>query len=214
MKIKIAIFLSSLYSASAVHADNFYAVGAIGQSQFKGSRDAADHVLAANAGQTVDGAAGVPSSIDNVDTGYKLQFGYSINPSLAIEGGYVNLGEQTYRVNFSTGEGRTRVDDRGWNIDAVGIVPVTEAFSVFGKLGVIDAKTNYHLSGDDAGGAIVDNREKYKWSPNFGVGASYAINDAVGLRLELERFADLGKQSTTGEQNVDLLSLGATYHFQ
>jgi hypothetical protein len=31
--------------------------------------------------------------------------------------------------------------------------------------------------------------------------------------LELERFADLGKNDTTGEQNVDLVSLGVSYRF-
>jgi OOP family OmpA-OmpF porin len=213
MKLKIAIFLSSLYTASTAHADNFYVLGSVGQSEFKDSRHAADNALAGSAGLTIDGAAGLPSNFDNTDTGYKLQLGYSINSNLAVEGGYVNLGEQNYRVNFTTGEGRARVDDRGWNLDAVGILPVDGAFSVFGKVGVIDAKVNYHLAGEDAGGAIVDSREKYKWSPNFGVGAAYAINDAAAVRLELERFADLGKQSTTGEQNVDLASLGISYRF-
>lgn len=213
MKLKIALILSSLYAATGVHADDFYVVGSVGQSQYKDSGNAADHALAGSAGLTADGAAGVPSNFDNTDTGYKLQLGYSINPNFAIEGGYVNLGETNYRAAFSTGEGRARVEDSGWNVDAVGILPVSNTVSVFGKVGAIDAKSNYRLLGQDVNGGIADSHETYKWSPTFGVGANYAVNDTVGVRLELERFADLGKQSTTGEQNVDLASLGISYRF-
>lgn len=213
MKLKIAIILSSLYATTGVHADDFYVVGSVGQSEFKDDRHSANHALTGSAGLTVDGAAGIPSNFDNTDTGYKLQLGYSINPNFAVEGGYVNLGERNYRATFSTGQASARVDERGWNLDAVGILPVNDALSVFGKVGAIDAKVNYHLSGEDGGGDIADSREAYKWSPTFGVGANYAINDAVGVRLELERFADLGKASTTGEQNVDLASVGISYRF-
>ncbi|MDB6060664.1 MAG: ompA-like transrane domain protein [Verrucomicrobiaceae bacterium] len=213
MKIKFAIFLSSLYAATGVHANNFYTVGAVGQSHFKNAKSAADDALETDSGLTADGAAGVPGNFDNNDTGYKLQLGYAFNPNFAVEGGYVNLGEQNYRVDFSTGEGNAHVDGRGWNIDALGIIPVNGEFSVFGKIGAIDAKVNYHLSGEDADGAISDSREKYKWAPNYGVGASYAMNDETAVRLELERFADIGKKSTTGEQNVDLVSVGVSYSF-
>lgn len=213
MKIKHAFFISSIYAASTVHADGFYALGAVGQSRYNSSHDAADHALAADADLTADGTAGVPSRFDNLDTGYKAQIGYSFNQNFSVEGGYVDLGKQHYDVDFSSGTGRGSFGASGWNIDAVGTVPVAGALSVFGKAGVIDAKTKYHLDGTDAGGDIVDNRENYKWSPNFGIGASYAVANNTDVRFEVERFADIGKKNTTGEQNVDLVSLGAAYHF-
>lgn len=213
MKIKFVIFISSLYAASAGHADGFYAVGAVGQSRFDSGHGAANRSLEGDANLTADGIPGTPTRFDNLDTGYKAQLGYAFNPNFAVEGGYVDLGKQHYDVGFSTGEGRGSFAASGWNIDAVGTVPVVGALSVFGKVGVIDAKVKSHLEGADAGGGIVDNHERHTLSPNIGIGASYAVADNASVRMEVERFADVGKEYSTGQQNVDLLSLGLAYRF-
>src|SRR5574343_238518 len=42
------------------------------------------------------GSAGPGQSIEKNSTAYKLQLGYRINPNLAIEGGYLNLGKFAY----------------------------------------------------------------------------------------------------------------------
>lgn len=207
MKFKSFIFVSSLYAASITHADNFYVLGAAGQSHFENSKNAADDAVSAN------DSGGVPYDFKNNNLGYKLQLGYQVNPNFAVEGGYVDLGQQNYHVAYDTGDAKAKVRSRGLNVDTLGILPVNSEFSVFGKLGVIDAKTRYHIDGSDDDGEFADSREKYRWSPNFGVGANYAVNDETSLRLELERFEDIGSKSTTGEQNVDLVSLGVSYRF-
>jgi len=213
MKLKLFLLISSFYAASATHADDFYLLGAVGQSHFADGKSAANHALTNTANLTEDGTAGSSSGFENNGVGYKMQLGYQFNQNFAIEGGYVDLGQQDYRVNFASGDGNARVRDRGLNIDALGILPVSGPFSVFGKLGAIEAKTTYRVNGADAGGDISDGHEKYKVSPNFGVGGMYSFNDTAAVRLELERFADLGKNDTTGEQNVDLVSLGVSYRF-
>lgn len=207
MKFKSFIFISSLYAASTVHAGSFYALGAAGQSHFENSKTAADDAAAAN------NPGGVSHDFDNNALGYKLQAGYQFTPNFALEGGYVDLGQQNYHVAYDTGWAKAKVDPRGFNIDALGILPVNDSLSVFGKAGAIEAKTRYHIEGADADGGFADGRDKYRVSPNFGVGAEYAVNDAAAVRLELERFEDLGSKNTTGEQNVDLVSLGVSYHF-
>lgn len=213
MKIKHVLLLSSMYAASAVHADGFYALGAVGQSHFEGSRSAAEDALASDGALIGADTTATPTRFDNNDTGYKLQLGYKFNQNFAVEGGYVDLGQQHYHADFNGGVASAKVDARGWNIDALGMLPVAGQFSAFGKVGVVDAQVRYHISGVSDDGSFADTREKYRVSPNFGVGGEYSINDDTAVRLELERFADLGKKSTTGEQNVDLVSLGVAYHF-
>jgi len=213
MNIRSIALLSSMMAASYAHAENLYVLGALGQSRFSSSGGSPQGVLATNANLTADGAAGSAARFDDKDFGYKLQVGYSFNQNFAVEGGYVDLGQQNYRVNFDTGSGHAKSDDNGLNIAALGIVPLDGQFSLFGKVGMIDAKVDYHFSGGDAGGNFSTSHENIKFSPEFGVGAMYSLNDVADLRLEAERFADLGKKSTTGEADVNLLSLGVAYRF-
>ena len=213
MKIKFVIFMSSLYAASVGHAEGFYAVGSVGQSRFDSSHHAAKQALDSNADQTVDGVRGEPSRFDNLDTGAKAQLGYAINQNFAVEGGYVDLGKQHYDVNYTTGAGHGSVGATGWNLDAVGTLPITQELSVFGKVGAIDADVKSHIRGSDLGGTMVDSHESHQWSPNFGVGASYAVADNVSTRLEVERFANVGEAHSTGRQDIDLVSVGMAYRF-
>ena len=213
MNIKSIALLSSMMAAGYTQAENFYVLGALGQSRFSSGGSATEGALARDANLTADGSAGVASRFDDKDLGYKLQFGYSFNQNFAVEGGYVDFGQQNYRVNFSSGDGHGKIGADCLDVAALGIVPVDGPFSVFGKVGVIDAKVDYHLAGADAGGSFADSHEKIKLSPDFGVGAMYSLNDVAALRMEVERFADLGKKSTTGESNVDLMTLGVSYRF-
>ena len=213
MNIKSIALLSSMMAVSYVHADNLYVLGALGQSRFSSSGGSPQGVLATNANLTAGGMAGSAARFDDKDFGYKLQIGYSFNQNFAVEGGYVDLGQQNYHVNFSSGSGQAKSDDNGLNVAALGIVPIDGAFSLFGKVGVIDAKVDYHLSGSNAGGSFADSHENIKFSPEFGVGAMYSLNGVADVRLEAERFADIGKKSTTGESDVNLLSLGLAYRF-
>jgi OOP family OmpA-OmpF porin len=213
MNIKYLALLSSMMAVSYTQAENFYVLGSVGQSRFGSGSGASEGALTSSAHLTVDDNPGSASRFDSRDLGYKLQFGYNFNQNFAVEGGYVDLGQQNYHVNFDSGSGHAKTSDNGLNIAALGIIPVEGPFSVFGKVGVIDAKVDYHLSGSDAGGSFADAHEKIKFSPEYGVGVMYSLNDVADLRVEAERFADLGKKSTTGENNVDLLSLGVSYRF-
>lgn len=51
------------------------------------------------------------------------------------------------------------------------------------------------------------------WKPNFGIGGTYNVDKQLGIRVEYERFSNLGDTNTTGEVNVDLMSAGVVYKF-
>jgi OOP family OmpA-OmpF porin len=208
MKIK-ALAAIALLAASVTPAlaGDIYVLGAIGRSSVYEDNSQIDRELVSA------GATNVSSSIDRTDTGYKLQLGYQFNPNFAVEGGYVSLGKMKYSATFTGGSATLEGKASGWNIAAVGILPINDAFSAFGKLGVIRAKLETNVSATGPGGSASGSTNATNWKPTWGFGGIYNINKAVGVRLEYERFQKLGDNDTTGQPNVDLLSAGVAYKF-
>lgn len=212
MKIKhiTAATILSLAMASAFAGD-WYVVGSLGQAKVQDSSKSDIDAELISAGVT-----GLSSSMDDTDTGYKLQVGYSFTPNWAIEGGYVDLGEMSYKATGSlggvAGNAKATVEANGWNIAGVGTMPINQQFSLFGKLGAIYADVDAKATLTGGGGSISDKASTTDWKANFGFGATYQFNKQWGMRAEWERFSNLG-DSDTGESDVDLLSVGVVFRF-
>lgn len=211
MNFRMLVLFCSITGTTATLADNVYVVGAVGQAHYK-TRSDADTSLGYRADLTANDVAGTATHFDNDPTAYQLQVGYSFTPNFAVEGGYVDLGEQRYHADFSSGEGRVSVRDRGWDVAALGIAPVYGPLSLYGKVGVIDATVRNHLTGADAGGEFADSHSDVRARPLYGVGGMVSVNDNTDLRLEVQRFDGLGDRRT-GENNVDMVSVAAAYKF-
>lgn len=212
MKLKhiAAAGILSLAMASAFAGD-WYVVGSIGQSTDKtdSKGDIDDALVSA-------GVTGLSSSFDDKDTGYKLQLGYQLTPNFAIEGGYVDLGKFKYSASFtgpSAGTGSAEAKASGLNIAAVGIAPINDQFSVFGKFGFINAKVEISATATGSGTSASGSESATKMKANFGIGAAYNFDKAWGLRAEWERFNNLGDKNKTGESDVDMLSVGVVFNF-
>jgi OOP family OmpA-OmpF porin len=52
-----------------------------------------------------------------------------------------------------------------------------------------------------------------KWKTTYGIGVSYNVSKTVAVRGEFERFLKLGDANTTGEGDVNLLSVGVVAKF-
>ncbi|MBA3903537.1 MAG: hypothetical protein C0522_07685 [Rhodocyclaceae bacterium] len=206
MKKLAAIALLTL-SAAPVFAGDIYVVGSVGRSSADINKNDIDSALVSA------GATGVSSSLDKNDTGYKLQLGYQFNQNFAVEGGYIDLGKATYSASFTGGSASASVKATGWNVAAVGILPINDAFSVFGKVGTIDAKVEANVSASGPGGTASGSASATKWKTLWGVGATYNISKQVGVRVEYEQFNNLGDKNTTGEADVSLVSAGVVFKF-
>lgn len=205
MKTKILASLvaaSMMAFAGSALAGDWYAAGSVGSSSVDVSKTDLD-------GQMVSaGFTGVSSSLDKNDTAYKLQLGYQFNPNFALEGGYVDLGKAKYSVSYTgpvAGSGQAEISAKGWNVNAVGIIPLSNDFSVLGKVGLIDAKVE--ISGP--AGSVSDT----SWKATWGVGGAYNFSKTMAVRLEYDRYSKLGNNNTTGEGDVDLWSVGLVYKF-
>lgn len=163
-------------------------------------------------GLAVQGFATTSISDDERDIGYKILGGYRFNRYLALEGGYFDLGKFGFTattVPAGTLTGNIKV--RGLNLDAVGILPITERFSAFGRVGL----TYADVRGADTGtGAVtVLDPNPRKRDPNYkvGVGIQYDVTESLGLRAEAERYRI--KDAVGNKGDVDLYSAGLIYRF-
>ena len=131
--------------------------------------------------------------------GWKVYGGYQFNKYLGVEGGYVNLNDMT----GSTGTIVTNLDTDAWTLGAVLSYPVTEKFSVMGKLGAAYMLADVNVK-DGAALTVRSGDDGYE--PNYGVGVSYALLDNLSLRAEWERF-------DRKEYDIDLMSAGIAMRF-
>jgi len=151
-----------------------------------------------------DVCTGIPAGVSCNDsaTDYRLSVGYQINPSIGIEGSYVDSGKYA-----ASGLGLTvDVKSTEWQLAAVGTLPVANGFSVLGKAGLAlwDLKTS--SSGPVPPG----------WNPTgndflWGIGAQYDITKAVAVRGLYD--SHMIGNSTTSRSHLSALNVGVVYKF-
>lgn len=160
---------------------------------------------------------GAPSTAaDDKDAAYKFLMGYRFSPVIAVEGFYADLGKYNTRSSVTTpfiGNVNADYKSKGFGVDVVLSAPITQEFSVYGRLGVIQAKTEGRFSSNGSIGLLANRGSKNKTGQHFGVGLQYDLNPALALRGEVETYRKLGDDTTGGELKVDVLSLGAIFRF-
>lgn len=151
------------------------------------------------------------SSADNRDNGGKLYGGYRFNRNFAVEAGYFDLGRFNYSYNTtppgSLG-GDLRV--RGLNLDLVGIFPVSDRFSVFGRVGAAYAQSRTSFNNTGAV-PFAASRKESDTNLKVGVGLEYAFSDRLSVRAELERYRINDALRSRG--HIDMASIGLVYSF-
>src|ERR1035437_7747306 len=158
------------------------------------------------------GAASTSITDDNRDTGYKLFGGYKINRNFAVEGGYFDLGRFGFTATTQppgTLNGTIRL--KGLNLDAVGILPFTEKFSAFGRVGANYAEARDSFTGTGLVNVLRPNPSKREANVKYGAGLQYDFTQSHGMRLEAERYRINDAVGNRGD--IDLFSVGLVYRF-
>lgn len=149
---------------------------------------------------------------DDKDNGWKLFAGYQVNKNLAFEGGYFDLGEYGFTATtLPAGTLNGNVRFKGVNLDVVGILPLTEKFSAFGRLGLNAAKANSSFNGSGLVNVLDPNHNERDINYKMGVGLEYAFTQSLSVRAEAERYRLNDALNNRGD--VDLISLGLVYRF-
>ena len=156
------------------------------------------------------------TSADNKDQAYKFSLGYRFSPAVSLEGFYADLGKYNTRSTVATpfvGSVSADYKAKGYGVDVVLSAPMTQEFSVYGRVGVMQAKTEATFGSTGSIGLLQNRGSKTKTGQHFGLGLQYDLNPAIGLRTEVETYRKLGDDSTGGELKVDVLSVGAIFRF-
>jgi OOP family OmpA-OmpF porin len=175
----IALTATACLSSAAWAGEKYILVSA-GATTYSGTAQGDNDAALVRAGAT-----GVQSTMGSNGTGYKFFLGYQFTPNFAVEGGYVDLGSLGYSATHATGTLSTDIKTTGYAVSAVGIAPVNNDLSFFGKAGMTIA----NVKGTGTGGGITVSTNEDKSSLSFGVGLTYQLTDKVGLRTELERIS-------------------------
>jgi OmpA-OmpF porin, OOP family len=189
----IACALVALPCAAMAQDGQFYLGIGLGQAQANGVCDDVREVVAGT------GAGGV-TSCDEKDTAWKLFGGYQFNRHFALEASYFDYGSitangQTFGVPF-----RITGDATAFGVAAVGILPLANQFSLFGKLGLL--RTELDLSASGVGGSASESDSDT--GLHIGVGAMFDMGRNFSIRAEWER---------NDEAEIDMISVGVRFRF-
>lgn len=141
------------------------------------------------------------------DTAYKVFGGYQLNPNIALEFGYFNLGKFSYSTSLPGGTLNGRYEVEGLNLDLVGTMPLSAKWSALARIGVQHAMTRDGFSGPGLPAyASVDNSQRAN-NLKVGLGLQYEISPSMLVRGEAERYRVKDGVGNNGDVNLFSVSL-------
>jgi OmpA-OmpF porin, OOP family len=253
-RLLAGLMLGCVLSAPAAFAEEykgFYvtAWGGTGEADFfsKGDYDA---LVIANLPSDV---ASIPSALtltgvgtsdldDNLSV-WGAQLGYRFNRYVAVEFGYVNLGELLYRLpgsvsgtyTFSVScgcdantftqvdvplngniERATQITSTGLTGSVLGMFPLGPKFDLHVRGGLYMADTRVtdrirYVSSDPVLNIAHGRTDASQTELFAGLGGAWNINESFTLRLEYQKYLDVGDDEKTGESDYDVLNISVLF---
>jgi len=149
------------------------------------------------------GNPGVAESADKTSTGGKVFAGFRFNRNVGAEVSYVDLGKFKYSYMGAPATGTAVVDYKvsGFTVSGVALLPVSEEFSLFGRLGAFVSTTTATVSnatGPVFGSFDGSSDTAHKTTVYFGAGAQYDFLQRLAVRVEYENYGEVGDSDNTG----------------
>jgi len=221
----VVVAFTMLLSGPAHAGGDFYLYGAIGlTSNFhinQSERDAfAASIFPNNA--PIDISESMLTEADSNPA--KVAAGYWFSQHFGLELSAANLGRTSYfaqqfdRPSPSVIRQFTLREEwkaRAYSASVLGRIPVAEGFYLFGRAGAARATMQFKRNVNLNGALSDESASETKWVPTAGLGLEWDIIGRlpIGLRLEYERFRNVGNDATIGKRDVDVTSLGILFRF-
>src|SRR6266850_1659334 len=146
------------------------------------------------------GLAGPAFACVERDTAWNIFGGYQFSRYFAGEFGYTDLGKTTLSI---TGFGNASFGAKGVELTGVGFLPLGQQFSLYGKLGL------FHWDADFKDGTgLVGSARASGTDRTYGFGASMGVARNAALRLEWQRYQDVGDKNSTGSGDITVIGFG------
>ena len=204
----LAAATSPVSAADDSNEPRWYGGGSIGQSRAK--------IHDARITSQLRGQGLTTTSIDHDDrdVGFKIFGGRKFNRNFAVEAGYFNLGKVGFTAHTTPpGTLMGSAKFQGANVDAVGILPITDKFSAFGRMGLTYMQTKDSFSGTGFAATSFSNASPKHNGANvkFGLGVQYDFTPSLAMRGEWERYRVNDAVGNKGD--IDMLLVGVVYTF-
>lgn len=224
MPVTAAACLIAIGAVPASHAaspeSGLYLGPGAGRASFdrdKGKLDDAMEAAYRNVGLSFVASS---SDVDDSDT-FTALIGYRVGKHFAAEAAYADLGTLDYRTTsgprilptVNTGvptvvaipvDPTIELAAKGTALSALGILPIGQRWDVFGRAGVFfaDTKTKFGLATPFT--VTASAFPASSTDSVLGIGAEINAGDHLSVRLEYQRFVDVGKET---EVDVDVVGL-------
>lgn len=164
-----------------------------------------------------DGVSG-----DTKDTAWKLFGGFQVNENFAVEAAYTDLGKATasgswYQPGYGQLNENLAVESSAFEVSALGIMPLNEQFSVYGRFGLdrVSVDTDYSLYNASVRYSASETNDDFGLT--YGAGVSLNLGTQFSLRAEYQVFADVAvsddDNSDENSGDIDLLNIAAVFKF-
>jgi opacity protein-like surface antigen len=204
-------------AATFLEEGSYYGLG-LGQSSFDLNKSDLDNTIEevfTPPGVTVQSFS---SELDDSDTTYDALVGYRFGAHLAVEGAYADLGAAAYTASMTLTDGVNTADVtisehfsfKGFTVSVLGIERFGERWEAFGRGGLIYADTKLSISGVFNTAPFTGDDSTHSTDWVLGVGVGCELGDHFSIRLEYQKFKNLG-DSNTGEADVDTFDLRVLY---
>jgi hypothetical protein len=162
-------------------------------------------------------------SFDSKDSSYGFVVGWRLTEHIALEGGYMDLGDVTYR-DRSTGLRTGFPDPQNWaqNVEcstsgialsALGIWPLSYRWEVYARAGLLISNNTERVFITDGIGSESLRGTKSGADLLAGAGVSFSVVEIYNIRLEYGRVFDAGEEDTVDEADVDMATLNVSVSF-
>lgn len=171
-------------------AEAMYVIAGVGQSEY------------------TDAHADGISYPDLNATAGQIGVGYMLDKTWGAELGYIHFGSDS-SSSPSAGTGTLSVKNQTIYLAGIGKLPLSDSFSIFGKLGIAVNNSKGNASGVITSGSYNISEDKTKTTALIGVGAGYQFTK------ELEGYVDYSYFGKVSDTNIklSLISVGVRYGF-
>ena len=209
MKLKTALFASLALAAGTATAaeDGFYVGAGVGYGSMSIDSQKIDRIL--DSALTPTGYAVTDSNVDDGASPWSALVGYRFMKYVAVELGYIDLGNADYTGIVSDGldtAGRVKAqwEASGWPVSVLGIWPINNEWEVFGRVGLFMGDVKLKAKAVDGLGDMLVRGNASNNSNEFigGAGVNFNFLEKWTARAEWQAMPSLGNDDTgSGDWN-------------